>query len=542
MFSRSLSPLCLALVTSLCALTSALAAPKERWVYAPANYQVNEQADRIIALMKRAKAAGYTHFLLTDSKFSRVPTLPKHYFANVARVRAAARELGLELVPALFGVGYSNDLLSNDPNLAEGLPVRDALFVVKNSVAQHTPDPAVALKDSALVNRKAWGFIDESVVSENGALRSGPTDGNARLSQKLKVQPFRQYHVSVRLKTADFKGSRAEIKAIAGNGVQLNHTFLHEQPTQDWRTHHITFNSLDNTELQLYFGVWSGHKGTLWWSEPRIEECGLVNVLRRPGAPLIVKIESGRELKEGTDFDPVTDPKLGRVPYAGEYEPWHDAPPLRVRGLADGTRLRVSFFHPHLINEGQMCACVSEPAFTALLQRQARDVHKLWSAPGYMMSHDEWRVLNWDAACQSRHLTPGQIAADNVRACTGILAATAPGARVFVWSDMFDPHHNAKPNYYLVNGDLTGSWEGLAKDVLIVNWNSGKAAESLKFFADRGHRQLIAGYYDGPLANTRNWLATAKDIPGILGVMFTTWQSNYTQLEAFAKMLDEAGF
>lgn len=542
MFSRSFPLLCLTVFTMLRALTPALAAPKERWVYAPANYQVNEQADRIIALMKRAQAAGYTHFLLTDSKFSRVPTLPKHYFANVARVRAAARELGLELVPALFGVGYSNDLLSNDPNLAEGLPVRDALFVVKNSVAQHTPEPAVALQDSALANRKAWGFIDESLVSENGALRSGPTEGNARLSQKLQVQPFRQYHVSVRLKTADFKGGHAEIKAIAGGGAQLNHTFLHEQPTQDWRTHHVTFNSLEHSEVQLYFGVWGGHKGTLWWGEPRLEECGLVNVLRRPGAPLIVKTEAGKLLKEGSDFASVADPKLGHVPYAGEFEPWHDAPPLRVRGLADGTRLRVSFFHPHLINEGQMCACVSEPAFNALLQRQAGDVHKLWSAPGYMMSHDEWRVLNWDAACQSRRLTPGQIAADNVRTCTGILNTTAPGARVFVWSDMFDPHHNARPNYYLVNGDLTGSWEGLAKDVILVNWNSGKAAASLKFFADRGHRQLIAGYYDGPLANTRQWLDKTKGVPGILGVMYTTWNSNYSQLEAFAKMLEETGF
>jgi hypothetical protein len=53
----------------LCAASASLAAPKERWVYAPANYQVNEQADRIIALMKRAKAAGYTHLLITDSKF-----------------------------------------------------------------------------------------------------------------------------------------------------------------------------------------------------------------------------------------------------------------------------------------------------------------------------------------------------------------------------------------------------------------------------------------------------------------------------------------
>jgi hypothetical protein len=144
--SRAPLPRLLAVLLLLCS-AAASAAPKERWVYAPANYQVNEQADRIIALMKRAKAAGYTHFLITDSKFSRVPTLPQHYFANVARVRDAAEETGITLVPALFGVGYSNDLLSNDPNLAEGLPLKDALFVVKDSLAHHVPDPAVALED-----------------------------------------------------------------------------------------------------------------------------------------------------------------------------------------------------------------------------------------------------------------------------------------------------------------------------------------------------------------------------------------------------------
>ncbi|MEO6739549.1 MAG: hypothetical protein ABIP20_04805, partial [Chthoniobacteraceae bacterium] len=370
-FAHLASVLRLWIVCLLCALSAAFAGPKERWVYAPANYQVNEQADRIIALMKRAKPAGYTHFLITDSKFARVPTLPKHYFENVVRVRTAAKEIGIELVPALFNVGYSNDLLSNDPNLAEGLPVKDALFVVKDSIARHVPDPDVALKDTALANRKAWGFVDDNLISENGALRSDATEENARMSQRLTVQPFRQYHVSVRIKTSGFEGAHADIKAIAEKGVQLNHTFVHEKPTQDWQTHHITFNSLDHSEVQLYFGVWGGHRGTIWWSEPRIEECGLVNMIRRPGAPLTVKSEAGRVLKEGADFDPVADPKLGSVPYAGEYEPWHEPPNLRTHGLADRTRLRVSFFHPHIVYEGQVCACVSEPSFNALLKRQA---------------------------------------------------------------------------------------------------------------------------------------------------------------------------
>ena len=113
------------------------------------------------------------------------------------------------------------------------------------------------------------------------------------------------------------------------------------------------------------------------------------------------------------------------------------------------------------------------------------------------MSHDEIRVANWCLACQSRKRTPGQLLAENARRCTSILKAVNPQARIVVWSDMFDPHHNAVDNYYLVNGSLKGSWEGLAHDVVIANWNGGKAAESLKFFADRGHPQIIAGYYDG---------------------------------------------
>ncbi len=40
-------------VLATLAIATAEPGPKERWVYAPANYQVNEQADRIIALMRR---------------------------------------------------------------------------------------------------------------------------------------------------------------------------------------------------------------------------------------------------------------------------------------------------------------------------------------------------------------------------------------------------------------------------------------------------------------------------------------------------------
>ena len=41
------------------------------------------------------------------------------------------------------------------------------------------------------------------------------------------------------------------------------------------------------------------------------------------------------------------------------------------------------------------------------------------------------------------------------------------------------------------------SWEGLDPDVVILNWNGARKEASLRFFAARGHRQIVAGYYDG---------------------------------------------
>ena len=71
--------------------------------------------------------------------------------------------------------------------------------------------------------------------------------------------------------------------------------------------------------------------------------------------------------------------------------------------------------------------------------------------------------------------------------------------------------------------------------MIIVNWNFGKRDESLKFFADRGHRQLVAGYYDAPLADAKAWVASAGKVKGIVGYMYTTWRGDFTKLEAFAR-------
>lgn len=512
-----------------------VAAPLERWVYVQVNLLVPAETERLEALMRRARPLGFTRFLLADSKFTRIRELDTRYLQHIQRIRQVADELGIELVPAVFPVGYSNDLLWHDPNLAEGLPVRDALLVVSNGFAQVVADPPVSLPP--LAERRRWGFMDENLQPDEGGLRvTDPKGANARIMARVPVSPFRQYHVSVRLKTRDFSG-QPEIKALVGGDRNLCYTSLKAKPTQDWTTHHVTFNSLEHTNVAVYIGVWGGGAGSLWLADPQIEEAGPVNLLRRAGCPLVVRIEGGRDLKEGVDFDPWQDPRMGNQPWPGEYEVWHEPPPLKTT-QPDGTRLRVSYFHPHIVYDGQVCGCVSEPKFDELLARQAREVHAAWSARSYLMSHDEWRVLGWDESCRRRGLNAGEIVADNARKCVAWLRGVSPGGRILVWSDMFDPHHNAVENYYLVRGDLRGAWEGLEKDVIIMNWNFGQRAKSLEFFAERGHQQILAGYYDAGPEQIGDWLETARKFPGVLGVMYTTWQRNFSDLQAFAREVD----
>lgn len=124
--------------------------------------------------------------------------------------------------------------------------------------------------------------------------------------------------------------------------------------------------------------------------------------------------------------------------------------------------------------------------------------------------------------------------ADNVSTCIKILREVNPGGQIYVWSDMFDPNHNAHGDYYLVNGNFAGSWKGLDPDVIIMNWNFGKRDASLKFFADRGNHQVIAGYYDNDPKQVLDWLKSAHRVPGLEGVMYTTWRHDFSRLEDFA--------
>ncbi len=541
-----------------------------RWIYVQTNLLVDENVERHLKLFERAAKAGYNGVMLADSKFMRWDLLPGRYLENVRRVREACRRLHLDLIACVCPMGYSNDLLSRDPNLAEGLPVVNAPFQARDGRLVPADRSASLANGSFEEHRndmpRGWGFVDQpGVVSfidtdvvydgkcslrmEDMGVGNAP-HGNGRASQPVAVEPFRYYHVSAAVKTQDFEAAgNVRIAVITPDGAVLNHYEPRIERTQDWKRIHITFNSLEARKVNVYFGVWGGKRGKIWWDDCRVEPGGLVNVVRRAGAPIKATSEDGStEFVEGKDFSTVEDPKLGRDPWPGEYSVWHDPPVVKIppgSRIHDGQTVLLSYYHTAIIHSGQVMCCMAEPKVYEILRWHVGQVQKNLQPDGFMLSHDEIRVQGWDASCQRSGKTCAQLLADNVARCAEIVRREAPGKPIYVWSDMFDPHHNASQSgyYYLVRGQgpWFGSWEGLDREIVIVNWNSNpaKRAKSLAHFAERGHRQILAGYYDGPVAAIVPWLEDARRTGGLIGAMYTTWKGSYNDIEAFARALME---
>ena len=132
----------------------------------------------------------------------------------------------------------------------------------------------------------------------------------------------------------------------------------------------------------------------------------------------------------------------------------------------------------------------------------------------------------------------GGLLAFNVLRCREIARRAGGGKPLYVWSDMFDPNHNAREGYYLVNNSFAGSWEGLDPDVTVMKWGEPeKAAKSLAFFSRRVKKVMIAGFYDEDVkANRARWASALGEAPNVVGVMYTTWRDDYSQLEEFARV------
>jgi hypothetical protein len=515
-------------------------------------------------LIDQAVAAGYTGLAFWDSALT-FANRPGWSNANVQTVVSYARSKGLQVLAAGAPVGYSNDMLQGDMNLAEGAPIVGGQFTVSggNLVAVNSLAP---LQNAGFESGMTTWFgtgdartgVDTTVAhtgSASGVIHgSASATDNARFTQAMTLTPWRLYHLQLWFQTSGFSGNSLNVEVLDFK-TQANTTLTRmyesptiSSPTMGWTVFDYAFNSRESTDVTLYIGVWGGFSGTVWIDDVLAEETSLVNVLRRSGTPLKV-YDASTTYAEGTDYAAVSDPALAAHP--GTFDPWHTPPVVAVPSgskLADGAKVSMDYYTVVPEIGWEVSSCLSDPAVQTWNQANAQaQVSVFGKGSGVFMGYDEMRQGDSCAECKATKLTAGQLLAQNVQQTVATLQGVwGPSTPFYFWDDMFSPYHNAVPNYYDVEGDLTGSWVGLPPGSIIMNWNLGSLTKSLKFFSGtdtsvtppqpHAMQQIIAGYYDsgdGATSATQE-IQAAMGIPGLVGLMYTTWVPDYSQMAAYA--------
>jgi len=356
--------------------------------------------------------------------------------------------------------------------------------------------------------------------------------------QEIAVEPHRQYRVKCWVKTEGLEPVDAFKVQVYGPKRPIAPRQFRIQSTSDWREVSLVFNSLHHDNIRVYAGLWRGKSGRLWFDDFAIEPLALVNVLRRPGTPVTVASEDGATVyEEGRDYEPIVDDK------ANFSRPRRDNPVIRLTPasrITEGQRLRVSYYHGMAIHRGQVSVCMSEPKLYEYWRGCAAAIQKRLAPAKWFLSMDEIRAGGSCQACQARGMTVGEILGDCITQQVGIIRGVAPQAKVYIWSDMLDPNHNAHGGYYLVDGDFSRSWEHVPKDLVIACWSFKKRDLSMDFFSKLGFETLAGAYYDADtLDNVQGWLGTCNRTPRCRGIMYTSWRSKYALLRGFGDLVAE---
>jgi hypothetical protein len=521
------------------------------WVFGWSLRNDKEVAE-VTNLLATAAQAGLNGAVLSANLDTLCQQSPE-YFGRLDRVKQACDHLGLDLIPSLFSVGYGGGALAHNRQLAEGLPVVDAPFVAKNGEARLDPAPGPLLEnggfEEAKGNRLAgFGFhdmpgvisiIDTQVVhSGKASLRlenfTADPHGHGRVMQKVAVHPHRCYRMSLWVKTENLQPAGAFRVTVLAKDRELAPRTFDLPATTNWRKLTLLVNSLDYDSINIYAGVWGGQGGKVWLDDWSFEEIGPINVLRRGGTPFVVRNDDDSvTYAEGKDFAPFKDPAFSFYRVDRDAPAVHLLPGSRIQ---EGQRLQVSWFHPMVIYESQVTVCMAEPELYDIYDHEAKLLAEHLHPRRVLLNMDEIRMGGTCERCRGKDM--GALLGECITKQTQILRRYNPDAQIYIWSDMLDPNHNAHGNYYLVQGDYSGSWNHVPKDLVLALWGGEPNAKSLRFCTEQGFQTLIACYYDAnDLTDVKGWIGMAQKTPNVRGFMYTPWQRKYGLLPEFGDLL-----
>ncbi|MFC1452053.1 carbohydrate binding domain-containing protein [Verrucomicrobiota bacterium] len=512
------------------------------------------------SVIETGAAHGYNGLVLSAG-LDRMDLFDEPALNRLRAIKQMCDTNSIELIPLIFSLGYGSSVLKHDRNLAAGYPVKDAEFVVKGMRARHVPSHKEPLIPNGGFeeyegNRAAGfglqdlpgevSFIDTNVFhSGKASMRfqdiSKDPHGHGRVRQRIRVKPYHCYKATMWVKTENMKANQLTMYPLSEKGKYLLFWGSPPETNSDWTKMEFMFNSWEFDLVKIFAGCWRGTEGRFWLDDLQVEEVGMRNVIRRPGAPLVVKnAATGEVYEEGRDFKPVENRGGG----FGFGNPDQDIEVIPGGLIKDGDRLLVDYYYfSYVNNKQQVPVCPAEEKLYEIWAEQIRRLHDFLAPRYYFLDMDEIRAGGSCAAChrikEKEGWSQGRLLGHAITRACDIVKDVNPDAEVIIWSDMLDPHHNARADYYVVDGDYTGSWEHVPEHLVIACWSGSE--NTLKHFTGRGHKVLAAGYYDSDnLQGSRTWLERLDRFPEhSVGIMYTTWLNKFGLLADFGDMVME---
>jgi len=117
----------------------------DRWVYVSRSFSTDEHVEEVRAIAQTASEHGLTAIVL--SGMDRISLGSPEYLERLRKVKTIADQYHLEIIPSGFNTGYGGAILDHNKNLAEGMLVKDALFVARDGEARFVADSPAKLQN-----------------------------------------------------------------------------------------------------------------------------------------------------------------------------------------------------------------------------------------------------------------------------------------------------------------------------------------------------------------------------------------------------------
>ena len=139
-----------------------------RWVRIQTSLRSDDELAQVVDLVQRAARSGLNGIALSAGLDS-LDLKTEDYFRRLARLREVCQANQVDIVPSFWSSGYGGGILAHNKNLAAGIPVKDALFVVRDGEARLVQDPTPQLKNGSfeeVVGGELTGFAMPGKLGE----------------------------------------------------------------------------------------------------------------------------------------------------------------------------------------------------------------------------------------------------------------------------------------------------------------------------------------------------------------------------------------